>query len=84
MATLVRRDPLLLRFQVPERDAAQMHPGIKAAFRMRDDTREYNAQIVHVGAAADETTRMVSVTAEVWYLRFFSFILNHEIDLRYQ
>ena len=65
LATLVRRDPLLLRFQVPERDAAQMHPGIKAAFRMRDDTREYNAQIVHVGAAADETTRMVSVTAEV-------------------
>ena len=65
LATLVRRDPLLLRFQVPERDAAQMHPGIRAAFRMRDDTREYNAQIVHVGAAADETTRMVSVTAEV-------------------
>jgi len=65
LATLVRRDPLLLRFQVPERDAAQMHPGIKAAFRMRDDTREYGAQIVHVGAAADETTRMVSVTAEV-------------------
>lgn len=65
LATLVRRDPLLLRFQVPERDAAQMHPGIKAAFRMRDDTREYIAQIVHVGAAADEMTRMVSVTAEV-------------------
>jgi len=65
LATLVRRDPLLLRFQVPERDAAQMHPGLKAAFKMRDDDREYSAQIVHVGAAADETTRMVAVTAEV-------------------
>jgi multidrug efflux system membrane fusion protein len=65
LATLVRRDPLLLRFQVPERDAAQMHPGIKAAFKVRDVEREFGAQIVHVGAAADETTRMVAVTAEV-------------------
>jgi multidrug efflux system membrane fusion protein len=65
LATLVRRDPLLLRFQVPERDAAQMHPGIKAAFKVRDDSREFGAELVHVGAAADETTRMVAVTAEV-------------------
>lgn len=65
LATLVRRDPLLLRFQVPERDAAKMHPGIKAAFKMRDDSLEYSAEIVYVGAAADEATRMVSVTAEV-------------------
>ncbi len=27
LATLVRRDPLLLRFRVPERDAAQLRPG---------------------------------------------------------
>ena len=65
LATLVRRDPLLLRFQVPERDAAQMHPGIRATFKVRDDEREYGSEIVHVGAAADETTRMVAVTAEV-------------------
>ncbi|MEN6310847.1 MAG: efflux RND transporter periplasmic adaptor subunit, partial [Acidobacteriota bacterium] len=65
LATLVRRDPLLLRFQVPERDAAQMHPGIQATFKVRDDEQEYGARIVHVGAAADETTRMVAVTAEV-------------------
>jgi membrane fusion protein, multidrug efflux system len=65
LATLIRRDPLLLRFQVPERDAAQMHPGITAAFKVRDDEQEYSARIVHVGAAADETTRMVAVTAEV-------------------
>ncbi len=65
LATLVRRDPLLLRFQVPERDAAQMHSGITASFKVRDDEREYSARIVHVGAAADETTRMVAVTAEV-------------------
>jgi multidrug efflux system membrane fusion protein len=65
MATLVRRDPLLLRFQVSERDAAQMHPGIWAAFKVRDDDREFKARIVHVGEAADEVTRMVAITAEV-------------------
>ena len=65
LATLVRRDPLLLRFQVPERDAAQMRPGIMAAFRVRDVAREFAAQIVHVGAAADQDTRMVAVTAEI-------------------
>jgi multidrug efflux system membrane fusion protein len=65
LATLVRRDPLLLRFQVPERDAAQMHPGIRASFKVRDDSREFGAELVHVGAAADETTRMVAITAEV-------------------
>ena len=65
LATLVRRDPLLLRFQVPERDAAQMRPGITAAFKIRDVEREFAAQIVHVGAAADQETRMVAVTAEV-------------------
>jgi multidrug efflux system membrane fusion protein len=65
LATLVRRNPLLLRFQVPERDAAQMHPGIKATFKVRDNDIEYGAQLVHVGAAADETTRMVAVTAEI-------------------
>ena len=27
LATLVRRDPLLLRFRVPERDAAQLRSG---------------------------------------------------------
>jgi len=65
LATLVRRDPLLLRFQVPERDAAQMRPGIVATFRVRDVEREFAAQIVHVGAAADQETRMVAVTAEI-------------------
>ena len=65
LATLVRRDPLLLRFKVPERDAAQMHPGLTAVFKVRDNEREYSAKIVHVAASADEVTRMVEITAEI-------------------
>lgn len=65
LATLVRRDPLLLRFKVPERDAARIRVGQEASFRIRDVTREFGARIVHVGAAADIGTRMVELTAEI-------------------
>jgi multidrug efflux system membrane fusion protein len=56
---------LLLRFKVPEREASQIRVGMPASFRIREEEREYAAKIVHVDASADETTRMVSITAEV-------------------
>jgi len=65
MATLVRRDPLLLRFKVPEREAAQIKIGLQAAFAVRDSNRQYAARVVHVAAAADDVTRLVNITAEV-------------------
>jgi multidrug efflux system membrane fusion protein len=65
LATLVRRDPLLLRFQATEQDAPRLQPGMKAFFKVRDRNRDYQAKIVHVAASADENTRMVAVTAEV-------------------
>ncbi len=65
LATLVRRDPLLLRFQVPEQDAARLRPGVHARFGVRESQRDFTAVITHVAAAADPASRMVSVTAQV-------------------
>lgn len=65
LTTLVRRDPLLLRFQVPEGDAVRLAPGQPARFRVRQDDNEYAAKVVHVAASADAASRMVAVTAEV-------------------
>jgi len=65
LATLVRRNPLLLRFNVPERDASQLKVGIKALFRLRNVDKEFSAKIVHVAESADEGTRMVAITAEI-------------------
>ena len=65
LATLVRRDPLLLRFRVPERDAARIKPGQQARFRVREQSREFTAKIVHVAESADDTSRMVDVTANI-------------------
>ena len=39
LATLMRRDPLLLRFQATEQDAGRLRPGMKAFFKIRDETR---------------------------------------------
>lgn len=65
LATLVRRDPLLLRFKVPEREAARIALDQRALFRVRDDQREFEARVVHVAEAADANSRLVDITAEV-------------------
>jgi multidrug efflux system membrane fusion protein len=65
LTTLVRRDPLLLRFQVPEGEAARLPRDGTARFEVRDTDGEHTAKIVHVADSADPTTRMVAVTAEV-------------------
>lgn len=65
LATLVRRDPLLLRFQVPEQDATPLRPGIVARFNVAESPTNYQARITHVAAAANQASRMVEVTAHV-------------------
>ncbi len=65
LATLVRRDPLLLRFKVPERDAARIKPGQEARFHVREDSREFTAKVVHVAESADDVSRLVDITANI-------------------
>lgn len=64
VTTLLRRDPLLLRFSVPEMDASQLSPGMAARFRVRTG-KDATAKIRAVAESADESTRMVAVVAEV-------------------
>ncbi|MEA2463777.1 MAG: rane fusion protein multidrug efflux system [Acidobacteriota bacterium] len=65
LATLVRRDPLLLRFQVPEQESSPLRPGIIARFNVGEDEVKHEARITHVAAAATQSSRMVDVTAHV-------------------
>jgi membrane fusion protein, multidrug efflux system len=65
LATLVRRDPLLLRFQVPEQDAMPLRAGVIAKFNVAEDAVQHEARITHVAAAASQASRMVDVTAHV-------------------
>jgi multidrug efflux system membrane fusion protein len=65
IATLIRRDPLLLRFDVPGREAAALNPGLDATFTVTAVSKELRAKIIHVAASARGESRLVAVTAEV-------------------
>jgi len=65
LGTLQRRDPLLLRFTVPEADARQLQTGAPVTFTVRDDNRGHTAVITHLGAAADAADRAVAAVAAV-------------------
>jgi multidrug efflux system membrane fusion protein len=65
IATLVRREPLLLRFRVPEQEAAPLAPGQTAKFTVGGSQKTFAADISLVSAAASETSRMVEVTARI-------------------
>ena len=63
LATLLQRDPLLVRFPVTESDAPRVKVGMTANVTLRESARTYAANIILVAAAADPTTRLVAVTA---------------------
>ncbi len=65
MATLLRDDPMLLRFQVEPLEAPRLKPGMAVKFTLRETQREFTAKITLTAGAADPTTHMVGVTAQV-------------------
>ena len=65
LGTLLQRDPLLLRFGVTEQDAPRLKAGMIANMVMRESTRTYTAKIVLLADAADPSTRLVPITAQV-------------------
>jgi RND family efflux transporter MFP subunit len=65
LATLLQRDPLLVRFPVSEQDAPRIKPGMIAQVALRESTRAYDAKIMLVADAADPATRLVQVTGQI-------------------
>jgi len=65
LATILQRDPMLLRFSVAEQDAPRLKAGMTADIRLRESPRTYTAHITLVGGAADPQTRLVPITAQI-------------------
>jgi multidrug efflux system membrane fusion protein len=65
MATLLRSDPLLLRFQVEPDNAPRLKAGMPVTFTLRETQGDFKAKITLVAAAADPATHTVGVTAQV-------------------
>jgi multidrug efflux system membrane fusion protein len=65
MATMLRREPLLLRFDVPEDEAQRIRVGQRVEFEVRGGLRPFRATIMQVSDAANATSRLVRVTGRV-------------------
>jgi len=65
LATIIQRDPLLLRFAVAQQDAPRLKADMPCALTMRESPRAYTAKITLVGGAADPNTRLIPVTAQI-------------------
>jgi RND family efflux transporter MFP subunit len=65
LATLLQRDPLILRFGVTVQDAPRIKAGMTANITLRESTRTYAAKIMLVADSADPTTRLVPVTGQI-------------------
>ncbi|HEY2368046.1 MAG TPA: efflux RND transporter periplasmic adaptor subunit [Polyangiaceae bacterium] len=65
LATIIQREPLLLRFSVSEQDAPRLKPGMEATLLLRESSHTYTAKISLVAGAADIQTRLVPVTATI-------------------
>ena len=65
VATVLRRDPLLVRFQVGEADAARLKNGQLCLLDVSGRDTPASAAITHVAGSADAASRQVAVVAEV-------------------
>lgn len=65
LASLLRKEPLLLRFQVPADEAHRLQAGQEARFRVRGRAEPYTATIQLVAGQADPASRLVPVTARI-------------------
>lgn len=62
--TLVRRDPLRLQADIPERDAHRVRSGQNVRMTLEGDTNVYTGRLARISPALDERTRMLRVEAE--------------------
>lgn len=62
---LVKIDPLRLRLDVPERDAAVVRLNQPVRLSVEGDTNHYSGTLTRVSPAIDEQTRMLVVEADV-------------------
>lgn len=65
LATLVRRDPLLLRFEVPLDAAPALAVGSEVSFTVGGSDEPRAATVTLVSTAADPVSRLVPVTARI-------------------
>jgi membrane fusion protein, multidrug efflux system len=65
IATLLQREPMLLRFNVTASEAPRLKVGMPVSFTLKESQQAYDAKITLVAGSADAESRLVPITAEV-------------------
>lgn len=65
VASILRRDPLRVRFALAEMDAQRLKIGMDIRFRVRGVDGWRGATVQHIAGRADESSRQVEVLADV-------------------
>jgi RND family efflux transporter MFP subunit len=65
LATILQKEPMLVRFQVTEQDAPRLKPDMPVTIKLKESTREFTGKITLVADAADPTTRQVPITGTI-------------------
>jgi RND family efflux transporter MFP subunit len=65
LATILQKEPMLVRFQVSEQDAPRLKPDTPLNITLNESAREFTGKITLVADAADPTTRQVPITGTV-------------------
>lgn len=65
VATLVRIDPIRLRFEAAEREAPLIKLGQAVRFSVAGDTNSYSGKIDRLSPAINETNRMLTIEADI-------------------
>ena len=65
LATVLRVEPLRIKFAVPEPDALRLQTGMAVHFELRGQPVKKDATIKHIAGRADEANRLVDVFADI-------------------
>lgn len=65
LATVLRVEPLRIKFAVPEPDAQRLLPGMPVQFEVRGLPGKHDALIKHIAGRADEASRQVEILADI-------------------
>jgi len=65
LTTLLRKNPVLVRFKVTDDEASQLKTGMKISFNVGNHLPPFSGEIFFVASSADVVSRMVLVSAKI-------------------
>jgi len=65
LTTLLRKNPVLVRFKVTDDEASQIRTGMKISFNVGNNLPPFSGEVFFVASSADIASRMVLISAKI-------------------